>query len=700
MDCALATCSVSVGSAGRAPTSCGEPASVVVQALLAPPLAQFLLACALVNQACCVHFHSRNSLRTLASGLPSNNLDDPLRCRMWRRLCLGSMVFGDGMGTHTYTMLTEREAAADAEIRRDIGRTFPECLGEESTEALFRVLRAISHRLEDIGYCQGMNFIAGVLLQVFQAQQGAESRTSSTPIENAAGHQPAASEGPVKAQTAAKSEALVYQCVVSILSRHGMNQYFGHRFPKLRLTALQFDCLVEAFLPDLGQAFDVFNISADFYATQWFLTLFSCSLPIAHVVRVWDHFLCRGMKFVHRVGLALLNEARPILLSLGFDDLAMRLRDLGQHTALSPDELICAALEFKVTNRLLSELEHAMAIGTSPSEGARTLPLCFPERDLDSGRTRWRLHMAMAAESCGTPLAGSIAAGMTLHPDDTEFLEDALPAPRIPGDPRSPFTPMGNFLEAAEELPLPSSKGGRRRRPKLRRLPKTVLEKLRHSSSTAKTGSSSSSSSSSSIAQVGAVAVKETSETTVAALEQIQEQPQEGDPLPTELPVAKTAVPFDGESRRRSGVAVVRSSSMPSMKFRKSLRKPPPLVENIELAAAARIFATIQDVTPDLSESEQPKMHEQSIPIDLLPFAVKNLDTGKYSLLGDGSNDCGGQAAAPQRHSSPPHRSNHRSWASKQVSKLRHGRSKRDRCNDGGSEGSGGYARSRESVEV
>ena len=34
--------------------------------------------------------------------------------------------------------------------------------------------------------------------------------------------------------------------VLSMLLRHGMNQYFGAGFPKLRLSAVQFDCLLEA----------------------------------------------------------------------------------------------------------------------------------------------------------------------------------------------------------------------------------------------------------------------------------------------------------------------------------------------------------------------------------------------------------------------------------------------------------------------
>merc|ERR1719183_1567965 len=132
-----------------------------------------------------------------------------------------------------------------------------------------------------------MNFVAGILVRVFGGS--------------------------------AAQEALAYQCLLSILLRHGMNQYFGDRFPKLRLTALQFDCLVENFLPELGARFDAFSLSAEFYATQWFLTLFSYSLPFPHLLRIWDQFLCRGMKFIHRIGLALLWEAQPTLLGLGFD---------------------------------------------------------------------------------------------------------------------------------------------------------------------------------------------------------------------------------------------------------------------------------------------------------------------------------------------------------------------------------------------
>eukprot|EP00439_Symbiodinium_sp_Y106_P006194 s8516_g1.t1 len=149
-----------------------------------------------------------------------------------KRLLLGAMeLHGGGL---KYEQLCELQGQADAEIQRDVGRTFPERFDEALQQALFRVLRAVSHRVEDIGYCQGMNFIAGVMLCVFRS--GGNSDTASE-------YRLALARATLDFQAA---EPIAYHCVLSMLLRHGMNQYFGDGFPKLRLSALQFDCLLEA----------------------------------------------------------------------------------------------------------------------------------------------------------------------------------------------------------------------------------------------------------------------------------------------------------------------------------------------------------------------------------------------------------------------------------------------------------------------
>eukprot|EP00913_Durusdinium_trenchii_P030392 g28469.t1 len=151
--------------------------------------------------------HSRECFRPLVMALPPLPEGQALRRRIWHRLLLGAMELA--VEGHRFEDLSQRPSEADAEIQRDVGRTFPERFDEATQQALFRVLRAVSHRVEDIGYCQGMNFIAGVMLCVFR------SGATSTALQAA--------------------EPFAYHCVLSMLLRHGMNQYFGAGFPKLRL---------------------------------------------------------------------------------------------------------------------------------------------------------------------------------------------------------------------------------------------------------------------------------------------------------------------------------------------------------------------------------------------------------------------------------------------------------------------------------
>eukprot|EP00913_Durusdinium_trenchii_P024405 g22912.t1 len=131
-----------------------------------------------------------------------------------------------------------------------------------------------------------------------------------------------------------------------------------------------------------------------------------------------------GVPFIHRVGLALLKEARADLLGKGFDATIERLRCLCQRSQLSPEALVASAMEFKVTNRFLSDLEQAI---TSPS-GAARLPSCFLERDLDRGRTQCRFLLNTDGGSEAPVLTGQ----------DLTFWEASLPPPRVPSDPLTP----------------------------------------------------------------------------------------------------------------------------------------------------------------------------------------------------------------------------------------------------------------------
>jgi hypothetical protein len=60
----------------------------------------------------------------------------------------------------------------------------------------------------------------------------------------------------------------------------------------------------------------VLGCEASLLATDWYLCLFATSLPAESAARVWDCLLLEGRKVLHRLGLALLAKAAPLLMQL------------------------------------------------------------------------------------------------------------------------------------------------------------------------------------------------------------------------------------------------------------------------------------------------------------------------------------------------------------------------------------------------
>jgi hypothetical protein len=78
----------------------------------------------------------------------------------------------------------------------------------------------------------------------------------------------------------------------------------------------------------------------------------------------------RSFKIFFRVGTAILFLSQPILLNHDLEGMMSYLNTFPDSTLLSPDILIACALQIKVTNRLLVDLEHEV---TSSING-RTSP--------------------------------------------------------------------------------------------------------------------------------------------------------------------------------------------------------------------------------------------------------------------------------------------------------------------------------------
>ncbi|KAL2564269.1 hypothetical protein AAZV13_19G033800 [Glycine max] len=183
--------------------------------------------------------------------------------------------------------------------------------------SLYNVLKAYSVFDRDVGYVQGMGFLAGLLLLYM-------------------------------------SEEDAFWLLVALLKgavHAPMEGLYLAGLPLVQQYLFQFECSVREHLPKLGEHFSYEMINPSMYASQWFITVFSYSFPFHLALRIWDVFLYEGVKIVFKVGLALLKYCHDDLIKLPFEKLIHALKNFPEG-AMNPDTLLPLAYSIKISKRL------------------------------------------------------------------------------------------------------------------------------------------------------------------------------------------------------------------------------------------------------------------------------------------------------------------------------------------------------------
>lgn len=254
--------------------------------------------------------------RRIRKGIP-----DCLRGLVWQLVSGSRDLLLMNPGVYEQLVLYET-SASEMDIIRDISRTFPSHIFFQQRHgpgqrSLYNVLKAYSVYDRDVGYVQGMGFLAGLLLLYM-------------------------------------SEEDVFWLLVALLKgavHAPMEGLYLVGLPLVQQYLFQFEQLVREHLPKLGEHFSQEMINPSMYASQWFITVFSYSFPFNLALRIWDVFLYEGVQIVFQVGLALLKYCHDDLISLPFEKLIHALRYFPDE-AMDPNILLPMAFSIKVSKRL------------------------------------------------------------------------------------------------------------------------------------------------------------------------------------------------------------------------------------------------------------------------------------------------------------------------------------------------------------
>ncbi|KAL7614466.1 uncharacterized protein LOC111888306 [Lactuca sativa] len=202
------------------------------------------------------------------------------------------------------------------QIEKDLPRTFPghPALDEGGRNALRRLLTAYARHNPSVGYCQAMNFFAGLLLLLM-------------PEENA------------------------FWALMGILDDY-FEGYYSEEMIESQVDQLVFEELVRERFPKLVNHLDYLGVQIAWVSGPWFLSLFMNMLPWESVLRVWDVLLFQGNRvMLFRTALSLMELYGPALVTTkDAGDAVTLLQSLAGSTFDSSQLVLTACMGYQNVN--------------------------------------------------------------------------------------------------------------------------------------------------------------------------------------------------------------------------------------------------------------------------------------------------------------------------------------------------------------
>ncbi|KAL3520664.1 hypothetical protein ACH5RR_018813 [Cinchona calisaya] len=226
------------------------------------------------------------------------------------------------------------------QIEKDLPRTFPghPALDEDGRNALRRLLTAYARHNPSVGYCQAMNFFAGLLLLVM-------------PEENA------------------------FWALLGILDDY-FDGYYSEEMIESQVDQLVLEELVREKFPKLVNHLDYLGVQVAWVSGPWFLSIFMNMLPWESVLRVWDVLLFEGNRvMLFRTALALMELYGPALVTTkDAGDAVTLLQSLAGSTFDSSQLVLTACMGYQNVNEArLRELrdKHRPAVRAAIEERSK-----------------------------------------------------------------------------------------------------------------------------------------------------------------------------------------------------------------------------------------------------------------------------------------------------------------------------------------
>ena len=208
------------------------------------------------------------------------------------------------------------------QINKDINRTFytEKFKNGNGKEILNNILTTIAFIRPDIGYCQGMNFIVGALINFLD------------------------------------DEETCFWIFLHFIDNIELKSLYLQNMPDYLIKLYQLNYLIKENFPKMYNHLKTNRINMDIFFSKWILTIFSNFLSFDTLYNVWDVFLIDKWKAIFKFSLLISYYMKDELIKMDLHTFSSYVRN-NNLNSIKFEELSKYYNKFKVTNSKLDELK-------------------------------------------------------------------------------------------------------------------------------------------------------------------------------------------------------------------------------------------------------------------------------------------------------------------------------------------------------
>ena len=216
----------------------------------------------------------------------------------------------------------EKFSYVSEQINKDINRTFytEKFKKGNGKEMLYNILIAIAFIRPEIGYCQGMNFIVGALINF---------------IDN---------------------EEKCFWIFLYFIDNIELKMIYLQKTPDYLIKLYQLKYFIKENYPKLFPHLKINQICPDIFFSKWILTIFSNFLPFETLYNVWDLFIIDKWKAIFTFSIIMVHYMKDQLMNMDLYSFSPYVRNNANINLLKFADMSKYYKDYKVSNKKLFEL--------------------------------------------------------------------------------------------------------------------------------------------------------------------------------------------------------------------------------------------------------------------------------------------------------------------------------------------------------